>query len=73
MTYTDTQLKQALAKMLPEQVWFMPHHTSLAWVNGFVVSDTELLHLVQLARKSKGVMSKLSCDSTWQEQIIELL
>ena len=79
MTHTDTQLKQALAKMLPETyVWYVnpqfPSQATLrAKVTGYEVLDTELLHLTQLARKTKNFMSKLSCDSTWQEQVIELL
>ena len=58
MTYTDTQLKQALAKMLPERVEIID-----AWVNrgpdlywtaangNQKVLDTELLHLCWLVEK----------------------
>jgi hypothetical protein len=79
MTYTNEQLKQSLAKMLPEKVRESDSTPGcLKWRDNplypsNVVRDTELLHLVQLARKSKGVTSLLSCDSTWQEQVIELL
>ena len=50
MNYTDTQLKQALAKMLPERVGFS---TMLQWRSdsqycGRFVLDTELLHLCWL-------------------------
>lgn len=53
MNYSDTQLKQALAKMLPTELqWGEP----LAWkqVNqnyGRLVLDTELLHLCWLVEK----------------------
>ncbi len=54
MNYTDTQLKQALARMLPEQ---------LIWWNGFLgyksrdtykrdIFDTELLHLCWLVEET---------------------
>jgi hypothetical protein len=51
-TYTDTQLKQALAKMLPEK---LEHGTGggLCWkdedmMGGHYVLDTELLHICWL-------------------------
>ena len=57
MNYTDTQLKQALAKMLPETC-YMTDNKLLAWnearlfpllqlqdLHGRLVLDTELLHL----------------------------
>jgi len=52
MNYTDSQLKQALAKMLPEKILWNDHE--LVWIDkktGFwshvagMVLDTELLHL----------------------------
>lgn len=58
MQYTDTQLKQALAKMLPETTvtWWSPN-SSIAWMleNGDVgddVKDTELLHLCWLVEET---------------------
>ena len=53
-TYTNTQLKQALAKMLPTELQF---GEPLAWkqINqnyGRLVLDTELLHLCWLAAKT---------------------
>jgi hypothetical protein len=62
MTYTDTQLKQALAKMLPEQL--VIRRESLYWqyeeirhdrpiMNlGNRVLDTELLHLCWLVEET---------------------
>lgn len=54
-TYTDTQLKQALAKMLPEQIRFM--HDERLWKIDSkgnlltLVLDTELLHLCWLVEE----------------------
>ena len=49
MNYTDDQLKQLLAKMLPETVnlELIPTPT-LEYKNGRIVLDTELLHLCSL-------------------------
>ena len=80
--YTDTQLKQALAKMLPDRIFRNTPTGAIQWrIAGTeaypfaskVVLDTEFLHLCQLARKQNNFTSKLSCDATWQEQIIELI
>lgn len=58
MTYTDTQLKQALAKMLPEKILW--NTQELLWIDkktGFWsnvagrVLDTELLHLCWLVEE----------------------
>lgn len=54
MTPTDTQLKQALAKMLPEQVKIeraIPNGTHLYWENGNFIKNTELLHLCWLVEQ----------------------
>lgn len=77
MNPTDTQLKQALAKMLPNQVYFNSPHTELNWTQSPInrspaVLDTELLYLCQLARSLHKKVSKLSCDATWQKQVVEL-
>ncbi len=57
MTYTDTQLKQALVKMLPDEVElkFNNHYfTEYLWntKQGRVVLDTELLHLCWLVEQT---------------------
>ncbi len=62
MTYTDTQLKQALAKMLPEKLdWREIKITAvgaggsyhcLCWKGGCNVLDTELLHLCWLVEET---------------------
>jgi hypothetical protein len=63
MTFSDQQLKQALAKMLPETVGTIHHRTatgegyytgqlSFYWKhNGSCVLDTELLHLCWLVEE----------------------
>jgi hypothetical protein len=49
MNYTDDQLKQALAKMLPETCYMtQPDNKLLAWKDGHLVRDIELLHLCWL-------------------------
>lgn len=57
MNYTDTQLKQALAKMLPEKVRLVYAKSGfpdlLYWDSPFrPVLDTELLHLCWLVEQS---------------------
>jgi hypothetical protein len=53
-TYTDTQLKHALAKMLPEKLGLSPSGV-LSWLtlqgNDYVL-DTELLHLCWLVEEA---------------------
>lgn len=51
MTYTNTQLKQALAKMLPDVI---QHEAGLTWYrhDGGEVLDTELLHLCWLVEET---------------------
>ncbi len=60
-TPTDTQLKQALAKMLPERIkWTVsppqyPDWCCLVWLNSTPtreVLDTELLHLCWMVEKT---------------------
>ena len=56
MNYTDNELKQLLAKMLPETLAWFPflmegdseQEPFLAWRIGDEVLDTELLHLCSL-------------------------
>ena len=45
MTHTDTQLQQALAKMLPEKVMWNTSYEELTWFTTFPVLSTELLQL----------------------------
>lgn len=56
MTYTDTQLKQALAKMLPERVYIGLVTRELEWHDNDKcyrpVLDTELLHLCWLVEET---------------------
>jgi len=63
MNYTEKQLKQALAKMLPETyLWYAnPLFPSPLRVKaaGYEVRDTELLHLCHLVEKS---LRKYSCE-----------
>lgn len=61
MQYTDTQLKQALAKMLPEDLYQPKGDDDVCWSNasekchrdrrGYYVLDTELLHLCWLVER----------------------
>ena len=83
MNYTDNELKQLLAKMLPEDVFFTADGIDFNWSNasencpkerrGCNVFDTELLFLCSLARKRHELKSSLTADATWQEQVQELL
>jgi hypothetical protein len=56
-TYTDTQLKQALAKMLPETLYFNTGSQRLCWISkqsvcGTYVLETELLYLCWLVEET---------------------
>jgi len=73
-TPTDTQLKQALAKMLPKKVKIMMANNSteqfLCWLSetdqgfsGFVL-DTELLHLCWLVEET---LTRLQCTNYSEE------
>jgi hypothetical protein len=78
-TYTDTQLKQALAKMLPENVYMTQDSIDLLWSNaveypkeirnspndrrGAYVLDTELLHLCWLVEET--LMSTLKQEADY--------
>lgn len=63
MNYTDTQLKQALAKMLPEKVEY--NHGCLIWNKRdqhdriVDVLDTELLHLCWLVEESMSIGQRM--------------
>jgi len=75
MTYTDTQLKQALARMLPDKLdWREIKMTAvgtggsyhlLCWKGGCHVLDTELLHLCWLVEED------IPCES-WLCYVDEL-
>ena len=82
MNYTDDQLKQLLAKMLPETVnlELIPTPT-LEYKNGRIVLDTELLHLCSLAEARLTAVDRARyiellekictydiCFATWQQR-----
>ena len=86
MTYTDTQLKQALAKMLPDDIeWWSDNEIGLHWMNTREVLNTELLHLCWLVegtlinfcdygkfeRELEYLCGSL-CHATWQQRTIAL-
>jgi hypothetical protein len=76
MNYTDTQLKQALAKMLPERYKWDEIAGVIYYEYDLVempVLDTELLHLCQEARNKLTLISALSANATWQQQVEELI
>lgn len=57
MNYTNDQLKQALAKMLPDEVFFggeSDQESALRWNNtlGLKVANTELLHLCWMVEET---------------------
>lgn len=62
MTTTDKQLKQALAKMLPDQIlhydtYYSPKHDAhlkdgLFWIGGDEILDTEWLHVCRLVEQA---------------------
>lgn len=50
---TDQQLKQALAKMLPDKLeWCTEYEHALHWKDGVPVADTELLHICWLIEQT---------------------
>lgn len=84
--YTDIQLKQALAKMLPDVI---QHEAGLTWYrhDGGEVLDTELLHLCWLIEETltfldkgnyfnsfwEGAFSVVGiCHISWQQRTIAL-
>ena len=56
MKYTDNQLKQALAKMLPEEVYIQGDYLLWNTIKGITtirqVLDTEMLYLCQLVENT---------------------
>ena len=82
MNYTDTQLKQALAKMLPECIYengeLYIFDADFAGLGGHrKVLDTELLHLCWLVEKTLSLHERFKCDEilenliwvTWQQRV----
>lgn len=71
MNYTDTQLKQALAKMLPETcymnkgggtLYYQPDKLTICYsIHPPPVIDTELLHLCWLAEKTLSLHERFEC------------
>jgi len=85
MNYTDEQLKQALAKMLPETCYMtQPDNKLLAWNDGRLVLDTELLDLCNQVELTlswseysifrKGLMNQLMRieSASWQQRVKSL-
>lgn len=85
---TDTELKQALAKMLPEHLTCAIEGSfnrgtvqKLRWANLREVLDTELLHLCWLVETQQipddrwmHYASSLGCVSaTWQQRVKALM
>ncbi len=65
--YTDTQLEQALAKMLPELLECPPQDNyALCWKSSaLVVRDTELLHLCWMMEEELLIKSDDGCWSAY--------
>tara|TARA_R110000868_G_scaffold126944_1_gene334300 strand:- start:139 stop:495 length:357 start_codon:yes stop_codon:yes gene_type:complete len=64
MNHTDDQLKQLLAKMLPETVkydTFMSPPT-LRWKHSVMVRDTELLHLCDSVEQTLSKMETIQYE-----------
>ena len=62
MNYTDKQLKQALAKMIPTKVNYNDcgeNDIAFSWKDGTPILDTELLHLCWLVEKDLNPEKKL--------------
>jgi len=82
----DTKLKQALAKMLPDYIWWSKEDAGLRWKEVAASNDktwkvlnTELLHLCQqvinnlsLGKLAKYEMAELTLEDAWQEHVKKL-
>lgn len=68
---TDTQLKQALAKMLPGGLlrWSVPHKCYVWIESNAVVEDTELLHLCWLMEEELSD-SQIYGDNGYIDQML---
>ena len=69
MNYTNDQLKQALSKMLPDEIFFggeSDQESTLRWNNtlGLKVANTELLHLCWMVEETLTLMdlTDLGCE-----------
>jgi len=69
--YTDTQLKQALVKMLPDRIKTFSGSNNLLWITGDAtyppykeVLDSELLHLCWLVEETLDTFQAISY---WRE------
>jgi hypothetical protein len=82
MNYTDEQLKQALAKMLPEKirwnitgwqginlVWQAIYEPQGCWKNDEPVLDTELLHICWLVADTLSLNELYECDKILESLI----
>ena len=78
MNYTDKQLKQALAKMIPTKVNYNDcgeNDIAFSWKDGTPILDTELLHLCWLVEntltrsKECDYFVSLSMRSSWQQRV----
>jgi hypothetical protein len=82
MKYTDEQLKQALAKMLPDAIVQSKYSVVLYWKDAVPVTsvlDTELLHLCQLVIYGMTIELRieydnydLSLNDEWQHHVAAL-
>jgi hypothetical protein len=83
MNYTDKQLKQALADMLPQSIYnggeLYIYEDDFAGLGGYRhVRDTELLHLCWLVEEELPPSSEcdyfdsLSMRSSWQQRVAAL-
>lgn len=82
MTYTDTQLKQTLAKMLPDTLLWdsesAVHNTDrpqreawgLCWDSGNPILDTELLHLCWLVWQTLDRKQRVAYSVYLREVIV---
>ena len=88
MNYTDTQLKQALAKMLPEHIRYN-YLNELVWhckAQAPCVLDTELLHLCWMVEQELNINDLAdyeqnlnnqfgymkSYHASWQQRVVVL-
>ena len=82
MLPNDTQLKQALAKMLPEDTYFDSSKGLCHWPIMVKVLDTELLHLCWLVEETipmdkqadyiKQLSDSNTVHATWQQRVIAM-
>ena len=81
MKYTEQQLRGALARLIPTLVSFgngiltygAVYYPPNCWRYGGRVLDSELISICQQIRKQIKLTSTLLADSTWQEQMTEIV